>query len=502
MRAPAGVVPLVALFAACTVYVAAFPNHLGDSDEPLILYEAKRLLDGEVMYRDVFEIITPGSQYLFAGLFALFGATLTTARLAMALVHAAIATLIAIACRRCDVRWPLAIAAAVAHLALGQPVWPYASPHWLSTLLTMLALVLALGRPWAAGGRGGLALGAVLGGLAMVQQQKAALLLPAVVLAMLADRLVDRRYPPPAPHPSLPAQLAAVLAGVMLVAAPVMAAIVALAGVGPVFDALIRHPLTSYPALHAASARWGSVSIFSLPLAWYTRPALLRWQPLVMLGVGLRVAALCWRRAGEAEVRRLLILLWVAGGATASIMYFPDFIHLAFIAPLFVVGLAALLEVGVRRLPRLLAPVVCAALLLALSVQATRNLRRAHATHTVRAETRFGRLDLRNRQLLDAAAEMDRLLPPGAPREVFCYPECPALYLLAGADNPTPYQKLLTGYNSPEVVQAALDTVERRRPPLAFGFFAVDTDPVTQYVLAHYTRVGTSLFYTRNPDAN
>lgn len=499
MRAPAGLVPLVALFALFAAYVAAFPNHLGDSDEPLILYEATRLQRGAVMYRDVFEIVTPGSQYLFAGAFALFGATLTTARLTMAALQAGIAVLIIVGARRCAAGWPLAIAAGAAHLALAQPTWPYASPHWLSTFLVTLALVIALRRPWRDGPRGALLLGAVLGALAMVQQQKAAMMLPALGLAIAVDRLLDRRYGAPAPRVGLPRLWLALAAGTALVVVPAMAAILLAAGVAPVFEALIRHPLLNYRTQHAASAQWGAVSLFVWPLARYTFPALLRWQPLVLLAVAARAAWLWRRRAGEAEVRRWAILVCVALGAIASISYFPDFIHLAFIAPPFAVALAALLQLGLRQMPRPAAAVLAAALLAALAVQAGRNLRRAHATHPVQAQTPFGRIDLRNAKPLELAAEMNRLLPAGAPREVFCYPECPMLYLLAGTDNPTPYQKLQAGYNSPAVVQAAIDAVAARRPPLAFGWFAIDDDPVARYVHAHYTQVGDSLFYVRNP---
>src|SRR5262249_10469758 len=146
----------------------------------------KRLLHGAVFYRDVIEIITPGSQYLFAAAFGLFGTTLSTARLVMAAVHGGIVVLIAAACRLCGVRWPLAIAAALAHLALAQPAWPYASPHWLSTFLMMLLAVGCLGRPWQRGVGGALGLGAIVGVAVLVQQQKAALLLPAVAAAMIA----------------------------------------------------------------------------------------------------------------------------------------------------------------------------------------------------------------------------------------------------------------------------------------------------------------------------
>ena len=144
--------------------------------------------------------------------------------------------------------------------------------------------------------------------------------------------------------------------------------------------------------------------------------------------------------------------------------------------------------------------VLATALLAGLGFQLARNLRRAHAEYPLRVQTAFGRLDLRNRGLLDLADEVQRLLPPGAPREVFCYPECPPLYLLSDTDNPTPYQKLLSGYNSPAAIDSALRALDAHRAPLAHGIFAANGDPVGRYVLEHYAPVDGSSFYLRKAE--
>ena len=57
------------------LYLTWLPRNLPSPTKSIHLYEAKRILDGEVLYRDVFEMITPGFMYLMALLFRIFGTT-------------------------------------------------------------------------------------------------------------------------------------------------------------------------------------------------------------------------------------------------------------------------------------------------------------------------------------------------------------------------------------------------------------------------------------------
>src|SRR6516225_8700642 len=81
-------IALVTLILLGTVlYLCMLPHSLGPADESIHLYDAKRLLGGAVMYRDVFNDITPGWMLLMAGLFRLFGVNVTVARTAAAVIH-------------------------------------------------------------------------------------------------------------------------------------------------------------------------------------------------------------------------------------------------------------------------------------------------------------------------------------------------------------------------------------------------------------------------------
>src|SRR5262245_7080615 len=80
-------------------YITHLPHNLGLTDEANFIYQAKRLADGEVMYRDVFDLITPLSMYLTALAFRIFGADMAVARATIAVVHAIIVLSIYASCR-------------------------------------------------------------------------------------------------------------------------------------------------------------------------------------------------------------------------------------------------------------------------------------------------------------------------------------------------------------------------------------------------------------------
>ena len=85
-EAQTAVLPLL-IFAGTVAYLVAMPRTLGWSDEAYFLYEAKRIAEGEVMYRDIFQFVTPGASYIMALLYLVFGTTITTAHVAKAVVH-------------------------------------------------------------------------------------------------------------------------------------------------------------------------------------------------------------------------------------------------------------------------------------------------------------------------------------------------------------------------------------------------------------------------------
>src|SRR5262245_8550121 len=152
--------------------VAVWPWDLNMSDESQYLYEAKRLVVGEVLYRDIFEIVTPVAFWGIAILFRAFGATMLTARAAIAVVHALTAAFVYLTCRTLWVGGGISFAAATAYVVICHAGFSLATPHWISTCLLVLLLLLILRDHRAAASPSAFLPGVIVGTQVMVQQQR------------------------------------------------------------------------------------------------------------------------------------------------------------------------------------------------------------------------------------------------------------------------------------------------------------------------------------------
>ncbi len=122
---------------------AAFhPNPLFLSiDEGTVLYDSFRITCGEVIYRDFFQFQGPIFYYVYAGLFAITGPSIGTARALNLLFMTLTATFIALLVARS--LGPVAGAAAAAvHACLLVPMHPYVYPHWLAETLAFAGIYL------------------------------------------------------------------------------------------------------------------------------------------------------------------------------------------------------------------------------------------------------------------------------------------------------------------------------------------------------------------------
>ena len=552
------------IFAASVAYLALLPHNLNPADESVYLYEAKRILEGQVPYRDFFEIITPGWMVLMACLFRLFGTSLQTARLAAAALHGVTGALVYLTCRRLRIRPALSWLPAVAYLVVCPWAWPIASQHWLGTTLSVFLLWVCagyaaaplcptipaaepirhsresgnpritpqpprldarfrgqdgcgvpvdriIGESPASGARNSngagrlFAAGVVVGLLFGVHQQRGVILGAGVFTWLVLDRLRRRRYPDES-SASLSSQLVLLMAGAAFVAVPLCIAMIASAGFENVWRALVVHPLVNYRStVHCA---WGHIEALTAAQGSYTFPTMLAYLPAILLPSLARLAALAARRRHPDEARRLVLLVVFCLFSMLSISYYPDFIHIAFIAPVFFVAAGENLEWAARRLParsRLshVAGWAAAAVLLgACGVRLERNLLRARAAFPYARATAFGRVDFASdieAQLYDRVNELMDEVPS---RQLFCYPIMSYLYLMADADNPTRYQFLLDGYNSPDQMEEVVETLRAKRLPYLVLFPSVlhPDDPILSYARRRYRpmtalgRVGQALF--------
>jgi hypothetical protein len=498
----------LALGGLAVAYLVSLPRSLGASDEATYLYEAKRLLHGEVMYRDVFDFITPGWMYLMAAAFRVFGTDIRTARVVAALIHGVAIVLLYRTARALDVGRPLAAAAGIAYLVLCPPAWPVASQHWLSTALTLALL-------WACAARDrerrafALVPGVILGVLVCTQQQRGVPMGVAMVGWLVLDHLVARRFAP-RPVAALVRDVALFAAGALAVIVPVLGALTLRAGVGPIWRALVLFPFQNYGAV--TRCRWGDVNVMTATVASYTAPRVLFWMPLVLVPILARLGLLLARGRDPVTARRLTLLASACGASALSVLYFPDVVHLAFIAPVFLLAAAESLACAGRTLVRDAAwrRLGGGALLVGVAIAGGARLQairtRLVAAYPIRHQTAFGPIDYATQDEVRLQESVQALLADVPGRRLFVYPGLGHLYLTADANNPTPYGFFVADFHRPDQVADVLQRLRDARLPWIVYYRIVPFhDAVAEYITTAYAPLDPSdpvgaLIYVRRPD--
>lgn len=131
-------------FAVTVVYLLAFLRYSAlEPDEGIVLQGAQRILDGQLPYKDFFSFYTPGSFYLVAALFKIFGNSFAIARFSIVIVGALFPVLTYAFARRASSR-SMALFAASLTIVAGVAYRFLVLHNWYSTLLACLALYAAL----------------------------------------------------------------------------------------------------------------------------------------------------------------------------------------------------------------------------------------------------------------------------------------------------------------------------------------------------------------------
>jgi 4-amino-4-deoxy-L-arabinose transferase-like glycosyltransferase len=134
----------LALFALSFLYLCIFRRFTAmEPDEGIVLQGAQRILHGQVLYRDFFSFLTPGSFYLQAALFKIFGNSFLVPRTALAVMGAVFSVIGYLLARRVCTR--SAALLAVALLTLTTLPYRFLTLHnWDSTLFACLAVYCAV----------------------------------------------------------------------------------------------------------------------------------------------------------------------------------------------------------------------------------------------------------------------------------------------------------------------------------------------------------------------
>lgn len=134
----------LAIFVLSFFYLCIFRRATWiDLDEGIILQGAQRILDGQVLYRDFFSFFTPGSYYMLALVFRVFGDSYLVAHTLVAFVGAGFSPIMYLLARRvCGRQASLFVTALMTATAV--PMRFVVLHNWDSTLWACLALFCAV----------------------------------------------------------------------------------------------------------------------------------------------------------------------------------------------------------------------------------------------------------------------------------------------------------------------------------------------------------------------
>jgi 4-amino-4-deoxy-L-arabinose transferase-like glycosyltransferase len=477
-----------------------------DPDEGIILQGAQRILRGEVLYRDFFSFFTPGSYYLLAALFKVFGNSLMVARTALVVFGGIFSVVTYLLARRvCQRSSALAAACVVSCTAL--PYRFMALHNWDSTLWACLAvyssvrMIESRAVTWAA------ATGTFTSLTFLFEQSKGGGLALGVGLGLLTILLMGRT------QAFTKASVVALLAGA---AWPMITTIVwfyAEGSLQPMLSAWLW-PLDHYSLANRVSygyQNWSDATresffggtapdaLFSFlvvsPLLFVPLLPLLALAQLGYWGIRMR------RRTVSPEKGAYYVLVTSAlsGLLVSVIIVRADNIHFMYLQPLFSIVLAWIFD-G-RDIPgqffRRLKPLITAYLVTAFFLMSAALLVRSVAGVS-EVQTARGTIRVRGK---DTVIEYLRAhVSPG--ETVLVHPYLPLYYYFTGTFSPGRYEYLQPGLHTPEQFQEVVGTLSMgqvRTVLLELSFSekiptswpntpisAILKDPVSDYILQHY----------------
>lgn len=459
------VTPL-AVFLLSFLYLCVFLRYSSlEPDEGIVLQGAQRILDGQILYRDFFSFYTPGSFYLVAGLFKVFGDSFIVARLSLAATGAACSLLTYLLARRVCGR-AFAVFAAALTTAAGVAYRFLVLHNWYSTLLACLALYCAVrllesGRmTWAFGA------GSFCGLTAMFEQSKGAGICLGLGIGFVALRNIGKKNLVGKP------ELAGFALGFLWPLVLTFAYFGAQHGVGIMVEDWLW-PLRHYTSANHVPYGYQNWSDDARHLIFHTGPLWLRVvkalavspgflvPALPLIAVGLLLYWMMRSRRGCVPVERVRYYVVVCGASTgllvSVLMVRADVIHFMYLAPLWYAVLAWILDgkdsssAILRAVRPYLVMLVALAFGLMSLVILTTATGAQNRVATRRGEIRTGAKDGVIEYVQGHSSQGDTIL---------VYPYLPLYYYLTGTHGPAPLDFFQPGMNTPEQAQEIIASLE------------------------------------------
>jgi 4-amino-4-deoxy-L-arabinose transferase-like glycosyltransferase len=500
---------VAAVFLLSVAYLCLFRRYTAmEPDEGIVLQGAERILQGQVLYRDFFSFLTPGSFYLQALLFKLFGSSFLVARTALAIFGGLFSSLGYLLARRVCSRG-IALLSVALVLLTTLPYRFLALHNWDSTLFACLTVYSAIRglesrrRIWA------FALGSSASLTLLFEQSKGVGLGLGLGLGFAVLYLGDRRR-----------------FGLSRAATGYIAAGLAwpfLITFGYFFSQHSLQPMLAdwlWPLQHYSTAngvRYGyqnwsestrhtllGTGSWSLRLfnAFVISPSfLVPVLPVVAVALFFyRTHELLWKRVSQANLAYYVVITGALSGLLLSIVVVrADIIHFMYLQPLYGILLAWIFDGRdiPGRLFKAAHPVLTTILVLAFLAFAVPLLLRALNT-PYHAETRRGTIAT---PAQDTVVEyVQSQVAPGS--TLLVYPYLPLYSYFTATFNPAGYDFFQPGMNTAEQGRTILEELRSARVPwvlfeISFAqkipsswpgtpLGAIVRDPVADYIVHNY----------------
>ncbi len=444
--------PYLVLATGCVVYLYQFIRlFAGGGDEGTLIDGAVRITEGQVPFRDFFEVMGPGTFYWLAMFFKLFGTTWIATRISLIVTLVVTALLIYFLTRR--LRTGFEAAPALFCLAISFPPWPSVSHHAVANLFALLSFAILVS--WIDKRRGMMLFicGVMAGLTTCVMQPKGLLLFISFVVILWGLCRKELSYR---------SSIAGLIAGYLAVGLSVFLLFWSARALPDMLYANLIWPLSSYGSVNAVPY---GLNLGEYWDAWATslKPVIstaggvcaasllavpflvVMTLPLFLIFFGLRQRSLAFNR--------VTLPYWVAGSALwLSEIHRKDLTHLVYGSPLLII-LCFYLFRRQRRgfsLSALKFVAMCAILLAAL------NSLVAGSAQT-QTDTRRGMV-----YTFGHDAIIDFLNARVAPGEdIFIYPYRPLYYFFAAARNPTRFSILMYHYNTDSQLHEVVRSLEQ-----------------------------------------
>ncbi len=440
-----------AVFLGVAIVLLAFHGNrvVATNDEGIMLEPAQRVAAGARPYVDFWAYMSPGSYWLQAAVFRVFGVSLLTGRLIVILDFSLQCALVFwLTARLASMRAAAVVLFAFAGFQMADPTFLTAQHRWDSATLALAGVAIAVSASsrfqWAASG-------ALLAAAAWCTPT-VALVGAAEGLWLGASRQRRKALLPWA-------------AGIAVVSSLSAAWLIAKGSLHAFFEQMLwlKHNYSGintmpygaiiggYRALFVGSSGWSELAVRAILVACVALPAIL--PPVALLGWAVAL----WRRKTPAELRPIVQLLLLALAALV-ITLFPraDVMHLAFIAALSYVLAGAALA---RLMPARGGVALAMATFIMAGVFASNFFITLRGTTAVASPV--GTLRIANEQL----SAMENLLAKVRPGDgLFVYPYMPIDYFLTQAKNPTRFAFLNPGMSTTRDAGAALEDLQTHPP--------------------------------------